>query len=317
MITFWSRKIEQGDHSKSDLCADLISLRQPPQRVSETLRGLKKGSLLLDDPLQDDLPHYVRGDLIVDEKGNIKPNWIVPFGLLPKGAKPWLREFKKEASDLLTNYIRVMRWRQAASGTHRPFGMVGFYWSDDGGTWNNVPTEYQVFARQSQGFDMRPDALAATADLIAANALEPFAHELIREAGHLASNAPRSALLIAFSALETGLKAHVAYLLKGSETLLAKLPSPPVNTLLSEVIPELHSRAGIKTEHVPLAKPAREYLTKWVTQRNQVAHGVKQTVDGEDLNELIRFVSDILYVLDACRGKEWALAHLRSGHFSA
>ncbi|KQU51992.1 hypothetical protein ASG72_10935 [Bosea sp. Leaf344] len=195
--------------------------------------------------------------------------------------------------------------------------MVGFYWSDDSVTWNNVPTEYQVFARQPRGFDIRPDALAATADLIAANAAEPFAHELIREAGHLASNAPRSALLIAFSALETGLKAHVAYLLKGSETLLAKLPSPPVQTLLGEVIPELHSKAGIKTEHLPLAEPARKYLTKWVTQRNQVAHGVKQTVDGEDLRELIRFVSDILYILDACRGQEWALAHLRSAHFAA
>lgn len=316
-LTFWIRNTQQGSQSARDLCVDLISIRQPPLRVMETLRGLRDGRLMLDDPIQDDVPHYAGGDLIVDENGNIKPKWIVPFYLLPKGAKPWLRDFKKEASSLLTDYIRVMRWRQAASGAHHPFAMVGLYWSDDGVAWKNVPTEYQVFASQPKGIDIRPDALAAAANLMAANASEPFAHELIREAGQIASNAPRSALLIAFSAMETGLKAHIASLMPGSETLMAKLPSPPVVTLLNEVIPELHSKAGIATNCLPLSKPAREYLTKWVTQRNQVAHGHKQTLDGEGLRELICFVSDILYILDACRGNEWALAHLRSEHLFA
>lgn len=317
VIKFWNREVQHDNKTVHDLCVDLTAYRQPPRRVSETLNGLKENRLLLDEASRKELPYCPGGDVIIDENGNIRPKWSIPFALLPTGSKPWLRELKKEASELLSQYIRSLRWRQAASGAHRPLAMVGFYWSDDGEAWSHIPTEYQVYFSQSQNIDIGPDALATAADLLAANETEPFAHELIREASHLVSDAPRSALLIAFSALETGLKSHIASLLDGSDTLLAKLPSPPVATLLSEVIPELHSRAGIKTGHLPLAKPAREYLTKWVTQRNQVAYGLKQAVDGEDLRELIRFVSDILYILDACRGKEWALAHLRSIHFAA
>ena len=297
------------------VCADLVADRRPPRRVSSTLRALRENRLLLDDPPQEGLPYTSLRGPIVDVEGRITERWKIPFGLLPKASRPWLSELNLSVADLLKRYIKTLRWRQAASGGHQPFSVVGFEWSDDGEVWSYVPTAYKVTSSTVRPFDVRRSALVMAADLLAAKESEPFAHELIREAAEVAHSAPRSGLLIAFSALETGLKAHLSFLLPGGDSLVEKLPSPPVTTLLRDVIPAIHEARSIQASHIPLPHSAAELLQKWLTQRNQVAHGAKRAIDGESLGEFIDLVSDILYVLDVSRGQTWALENLRTNHW--
>jgi hypothetical protein len=144
---------------------------------------------------------------------------------------------------------------------------------------------------------------------------EPFAHELIRESRSLVSSAPRSALLIGFSALETGLKSHLSFLLPGGEALIDNIPSPPVVVLLQEVLPRIHSMKGIESKYIPLPSSPSKFLQKWKTQRDQITHGVKRSVDNDGLVQVIDLITDILYILDISRGHAWALNHIRSGFF--
>ena len=71
-------------------------------------------------------------------------------------------------------------------------------------------------------------------------------------------------------------------------------------------IPDLHSALTVTNTSFPLKKEDKDYLTKWITQRNQVAHGLKKDVNIYDLLVFIEFVQAVLYKLDVCRGHEWA-----------
>lgn len=312
-IVLWMREVEHEGKTIRQLCCDMIAFLDPPKRVSETLRALREGQLLLDEPPQIHLPHRtLSGEMIVDLDGAITPNWRLALSQMPTGARPWLNDTGKELSAELVAKVRTLRWFSAATGSHRPFALIDLTWSDDGLNWNWVPTDTDVRLVESEGLDTSSGSIEQARVLIRARFNEPFGHELCREAKGQVWSAPRSALLIALSALETGAKSHISHLVPASDAILEKLQSPPVLTLLQEVIPKLHERHGVECPHLPLSSPAKEYLRKWVTQRNQVAHGTKESVDAEKLDDFVIFVTDLLYVLDAAQGHKWALDRLAS-----
>jgi hypothetical protein len=82
--------------------------------------------------------------------------------------------------------------------------------------------------------------------------------------------------------------------------------------MFQEVLPITIKAKGLSSDHFPLKKHAKDYLRKWVTQRNQVTHGTKHSVDADKVEEFIQFAKDILYLLDHIEGHEWALDHLES-----
>jgi hypothetical protein len=55
---------------------------------------------------------------------------------------------------------------------------------------------------------------------------EPLAHELLREAKAALGGSPRGALLMAATALETGVKTHLSRLVPDASWLLSEMPSP-------------------------------------------------------------------------------------------
>lgn len=316
-FTLWNREVEHQGRTDRSLCCDLIVNRDPPDRVNATLAALVENQLLLDTPPQNGLPYASLSGTIVDADGHIKPHFMIPFRLLPKGAKPWLQKLSAEMADLLRSFVTTLRWIQGSSGGHQPFSSVDETWSADGKIWTRVPRDTSVSLVRQKGLDTSSPAFEFACKLIGDDVPEPFAHELVREAGELVKRAPRSALLIAYSALETGIKSYLAHLLPGAKPLIVKVPSPPVITLLQEVIPAILSERGIQMPHLPLQPAAVKYLKKWVAQRNLVAHGLKPSVDRNELASFVTFITDILYLLDASRGHGWALKNLQSEFWSA
>jgi hypothetical protein len=278
----------------------------------DILRALIDNRLTLDDPPQSGLPHSSLSGTIIDAEGRIKPGWAVPLSLMPRRYRAFHAMIAAELSSSLQSFVMALRWNQRASGKYRPFGHIGFFWSDGAENWISLPYDLYAIATSPTGVDTTAEALAAAAEFAGAGAEEPFAHELIREAADIAHSSPRSALLIAVSALETGLKRYLAQLLPDADPFVDRVASPPVITLLQEVVPAIHKKRGITSEHLPLPKDAKEFLQKWITQRNQVAHGIKKGVAIEELDDFIEFVTDLLYVLDYLSGHAWAAMRLKA-----
>lgn len=311
----WFRETPHQEQTARQLCCDIVVEREVPLHVAETLRAHLSGRLLLDTPAQVSLPYTVAGTIIVDTEGRIAPNSSIPFNIMPKMYQAFQRKVSSELSDLLTRFVATMRWRQGATGPHRPFGVVAEQWSSDAITWNPAFLDFQISRMSPRGLDVRPDMLLQVSSAMAARNGEPFSHELVREAAELARTAPRSALLIAMSALETGVKHYISHTSPLSEPLLEKIQSPPLVILLQEVIPSIHKHLNIKSNLIPLTDANKDYLKKWVTQRNQVAHGVKHSVNNIELRRFILFVRDLLYILDFHAGHGWALERITTSRF--
>lgn len=310
----WMREVEHQGQPVRLLCCDIVCDVEPPARARDTLLALKENRLLLDDPIQEGLPQTsLSKGTIVDLQGNIKPRWIVDFDLLPKGAKPWFRQIKDELSDQLFNFVKQLRWVQNTAGGHWPFASVGAFWSLDGEEWNRFPSKSSLRIHQHRPIEASDAARVRMAAIVTNRAHEPISHDLIREAGELVHRAPRSALLVAFAALETGTKLQLTRMIPDASALIDRLPSPPLITILQEVLPKTIEAKGLSSGHFPLKKDANDYLRKWVTQRNQVTHGLKHSVNADSVDEFIRFAKDILYLLDYLDGQDWALDHRESG----
>ncbi|NVK58612.1 MAG: hypothetical protein HWE37_00905 [Rhodobacteraceae bacterium] len=317
-FTLWLREVEHQGKPVRQLCCDIVRDVEPPKRAWDTLLALKENRLLLDDPIQEGLPQTsMISGTIVDLQGNIKPRYAVNFDLLPKGAKPWFSQIKAEMSEQLANFVKTLRLVQNTAGGHRPFSHVGTYWSLDGEDWYHFPLKINTKLRQPRPIEASDAARVRIAAVVNDKVHEPISHDLMREAGELVAAAPRSALLVAFAALETGIKAQLKRMVPDASSLIDEMPSPPLLKMLQEILPSTIDVKGLSSDHFPLKRHAKEYLQKWVAQRNQLTHGTKHSVDADKVEEFIQFAKDVLYLLDYVEGHNWALDHLESAIWAA
>ncbi len=300
-IVFWMRTFDQ-QNIPAELCCDAVLKRNLRPEVEDMFNSLVKGVLPQDTPPVVELPF----NSFVDANGSIREKYVVPLSIMPRSFQGISREVDSKLSDLARSFIKTLRWVQGASSTQSPFGFVGFYWSTDKSSWRSMPHELSARVEQLRPIDVSPEAMDKVREVWASDDAEPLGHELIREALDIASTNPRSALLIGMSALETGLKDYVGFLVPNSDILLEKMQSPSVVDMAQQVVPALHAAMKVESSEFPLPKPGREFLKKWQSQRNQVAHGTKKTVDVEDLIRFLKFTRSLLYKLDICRGRRWA-----------
>jgi len=140
---------------------------------------------------------------------------------------------------------------------------------------------------------------------------EPLAHEMAREARSLLSSSPRSCIMLAVAAAEYGFKAFAASVVPAAEWLLLRVQAPPLDTMLHHYFPSLPLK---QVWEVPpfIPKGLRTRIQKAVQTRNDIAHAGAQPPDTKVVSEIARSVLDLLYILDAYSGYEWAWYHLSS-----
>lgn len=52
-------------------------------------------------------------------------------------------------------------------------------------------------------------------------------------------------------------------------------------------------------------------LKKWVTIRNEITHLGKKSLGGDELNEMLLTIKDILHIIDFNCGHKWSANHIR------
>ncbi|UFZ06729.1 hypothetical protein LQG66_10695 [Bradyrhizobium ontarionense] len=260
------------------------------------------------------LPYHRGERTLIDAHGNLSEGFGVPFELYPPEVQNLFESVKSTLSSKAERFVRLLRWQQSIDGPHWIFSRShsSLYWSTEGGSYHLVRARAQEKTFEGPaGIEWKEEDQA---DLKSAwdngTAEEGIAHELLREARALRGNSPRSAYIVAISALEVGVKTYLGNLSPEMQWLLAELPSPPIHKILRSYIPELHASRGRPVNYWDKLKPVFKRVEQYATTRNKLIHTGAIEIKPDDLTSCLNDVSDILYLFDYLHGYEWAKHNL-------
>jgi hypothetical protein len=224
-----------------------------------------------------------------------------------------LREFSRRISGVLssaaTRAFEAVRWRFDVYGPPRPYSSRGVKWSEDLSAWHQMPMGGTVRSMVRSMVQLDSADVGVVNALLVDGGSEPLAHYMLREARAVSLRHNTSALVIAVAAAEIGTKQLVSRFVPEATWLVEHVPSPPLERLLREYVPEL-PLGDVDPSLVPPPERLLEALRKGVTIRNAVAHVGTRSVDPDTIHDVLDAVQDLLWLFDYYAGHHWALAHL-------
>ena len=263
-------------------------------------------------------PPLLRDDKqLIDASGKIEDGFSPPLGLYPPALQSVCDEAARELRSQLERFFKLVRWQQEIDGPHDVFEWKPtLYWRASQETlFHLVGRRYQEqVARAPAGIEWDELDQREFQQLWSrTEAAEPLAHELLREAKGAAQTAPRSALLLAASALEAGVKMHVAKLAPETEWLMTEAPAPPIFKMLRDYLPELHAAKGINFPEWSKLRPLFKEAEEIAQRRNKLTHiGEMPEEVVSKMPSFLTAVSDLLYILDIVDGNDWARENIQS-----
>jgi len=134
---------------------------------------------------------------------------------------------------------------------------------------------------------------------------EPLGHELLREAKELQHSSPRSAVLIAVSAIEVAVKSVIVSKVSDSAWFVNNMQSPPVVDILTQNFPLLFS--DVNKFYEPTKKRGLiKVIYDAVTIRNEMVHRGALPPKRKKVAEIIAAVQALLWICDYFSGNIWA-----------
>jgi hypothetical protein len=240
-------EMELGYRRETAVCTAIME-REPSMLILGMFEDLAENRLPVGSKIPEHSPH-------VTPDGTIRDGWVVPRSWLPQAFQSFTDQVDNELTDYARRSVLVLRWRIGASGPHNPFGGLPKAWSFDGDTWHSLPSDYFAFVSwMGSRRDISEIVIEQVRNLILAGKTEPIGHELFREAYEQARSNPRSALVIGIAAVETGFKDCVSTLVPDADWLVQNLPSPPLNRMLLEYLPQLPVKAKSMTTFRPISR---------------------------------------------------------------
>jgi hypothetical protein len=212
--------------------------------------------------------------------------------------------------------VSILRWRYAQEGPPSPIGSRGLFCSNDNGdSWHSLPGRHSIRNVTPPHSILDPHMVDCKeiTEFLESNSQEPVGHELLREAKELQHTSPRSAVLIAVSAIEVAVKSVIIEKVADAAWLVDSMQSPPVVDMLTDYLPRLF--AGEMQFYEPTKKEGIiKTIFDAVTIRNQVAHKGVPPPKEEKLSEILAAVQEMLWVCDYYAGHKWAELHINSMH---
>lgn len=250
-------------------------------------------------------------------------NW--PAGFVPGTPNSYLFDFyPREMQDFCTttaeglkDHIRaffgLLRWRlhdDISAGDHISPGKVE--WSDDGHAWHELRRRGSLSGRILPQIRLSPQVNGILDDLVHTKTKEPLG----RDIWHVAVNTdPRTAVILAVTAVEGEVKRLINEVVPESEWLVANLPSPPIVRLIKTYLPTIIS---IPSKQLPPSRLMRT-LEEAINLRNSFVHGGFQASGGwavasdlspQSVEKFLEASSDLLWLFDLYRGHTWAVSYL-------
>jgi hypothetical protein len=194
------------------------------------------------------LPHVsLTGEEKIDAAGAILGGYKVPFQFFPSEVQTICDSVGTQLKSRAERFIKLLRWHQEIDGPPVLFdGLHSLYWNVGG-------TEFHAIGFPPQSSTGRgphgitwddQDQCEVRQIWDQAELSEPLAHEMLREATATMRSFPRSALLIAASAIEAGVKMHVGKIAPQTGWLVREMPSPPIFNGTPRLHPSLIQTSG-------------------------------------------------------------------------
>jgi len=218
----------------------------------------------------------------------------------------------KKLSSVGRTLVSILRWRHAQEGPPSPIGSQGLFCSDNkGDSWHSLPGRYSVqdVTPPHSVLDLHKIDHMDILELIESNSQEPVGHELLREAKELQHSSPRSAVLIAVSAVEVATKSVIVGKVSEAVWLVESMQAPPVVDILIDYFPRLFPDE--KQFYEPTKKRGIiKTIYDAVYIRNQMAHKGTPPPREEKVAEIITAVQELLWICDYYLGYKWAEHHI-------
>lgn len=259
------------------------------------------------------LPFEHKGLLVVDGDGRIQKGTTFWYDWLPDDIREIMERQESEMWSELLRFLRLIRWHQ-----NEPFPLPepdghSLYWrTASSGLYHSLPSRGSSFSGPTLGgIAWQAEDQAELRSLWRSkSAEEPLAHELRSEAELIRASSPRSALLMAASALEVGVKAHIGRVAPVAEWLVFNVPSPPIFKVLRDYLPIVHASRARSLEWAKL-NPLFRKCQVVAEDRNKLSHaGYSPGLTA--LEAHLTTVRDVLYILDYLEGHDWVTEHVSS-----
>lgn len=294
----------RGYRAENAVCS-VRSQREPNERVRGMFEQLAKRELPKGGRRDGLYKRYFEDD------GSLLANCVLPRSMMPQPLASFMTTVADELLDYASRTVRILRWRGNVSGPHNPFSVGTKQWSLDGGIWWPLPTDTSLYMDQPTMVPSSESVLGDVMAMVKANALEPVAHAMFREAmGQRYAN-PRSALVIGISAAEVAVKQLVGTFVPKASWLVEEIPTPPLIRMLTEYLPSL-PLADIGAEGAPFPTALTDVLRDAVATRNNVVHKGADFRDLGALERMLNGVQDLLWLLDSYAGQAWAIRYISS-----
>lgn len=289
----------------------LFSSYQATKEQSEFVASFNNQRIMLRVAENISLPYILKEEILINEDGHCRDGFSPRRYICPTDIRQLIENVEVELFSKTIKFLRLLRWHQGFDAPGELIENRSLYWKVGEGDYPLAPLEGgpqdPIEVPGMHGIHWDDSDLKDFQELWAQNDIsEPIGHTLLREAASLASESPRSAILILSTALETAVKMHISRIAPDTEWLMEEIPSPPIFKILRDYIPLIHKRRGNELTFWEDVKPFIKDVQKLIELRNKVAHTGKIPIDSDSMQKKIELVSDILYLLDFLDGHHWA-----------
>jgi hypothetical protein len=216
--------------------------------------------------------------------------------------------FFKPLNSLIVSTVSILRWRSGLSeGLTEPFRSRREQVSQDGETWLEVHSARRasiIFGLPFKPIEASTELEQQIAELVSERSEEPLGHQLLREAWNESASHPRSALVIGVAAAEVGLRKLIGTL-SPDKSRPAKF-----STMLRKSLPLLRVKGKLKGKKIIPPAHLIERLQSAARCRNKAVHEGEAPPGRKDLEEMLRAVSDFLWICDLYAGDIWAAEYI-------
>jgi hypothetical protein len=206
--------------------------------------------------------------------------------------------------------VTIFRWRCGlAEVPPDPIRNLRGYCSIDGQEWYEVSMARSAKIVFNMAFGPLPpsdEICRDVTEMVISGKQEPLGWQLFREAWTERMTRPASALVIGVAAAEVGFKKLVCSLAPQTQWLVEELQTPSLGKMLRKYLPTLPVKYRFKAKSVRPPASLLNRLDRAIECRNKLVHAGQPPPNLEELGEMLRAVSDFLWICDLYSGQQWA-----------
>ena len=255
------------------------------------------------------LPYIINGRTVIYDDGRFETTDHPRRHLCPEEIQNLLESVETELASHMDRFLYLLRWRQDFDSESRLVDHRALYWRTKQGVYPIAPMKggpRTITMLAMLGLQWGDENESELRELWSTDRLiEPLGHTLLHEAGSLAEESPRSAILILTAAIETAVKMHLSTAAPDTAWLMEEIQSPPVFKILRDYIPSVHESRGVDMSYWAKLLPLFKKTQKLIEVRNKVAHTGRIPEDAGPIRAYLYLASDIIYLLDVLDGHAW------------